>query len=150
VNRNTEGRRVVEVLVVEDNPPDARLIKEILCHGSVPKNVRVAGSGDEALAFLRREGVFRDAARPSLVVLDLNLPGRDGREVLREIKNDPTLRRIPVVVLTTSGAPSDVEHAYELQANAYIVKPVGLDAFTEAIQAVERFWLWNAKLPGSA
>lgn len=148
MSRNRETPRI-EVLLVEDNPPDARLIKEILCCGSVPKNVRVASDGDEALSFLRRQGEFRDAARPKLVILDLNLPGRDGREVLREIKNDPKLRCIPVVVLTTSGAPTDVQHAYDLQANAYIVKPVGLDAFTEAIQAVERFWLSNAQLPGS-
>lgn len=148
MNRNRETPRV-EVLLVEDHPPDARLIKEILCCGSVPKNVRVAGNGDEALSFLRRQGEFRDAGRPSLVILDLNLPGRGGREVLREIKNDPNLRCIPVVVLTTSAAPTDVQHAYDLQANAYIVKPVGLDAFTEAIQAVERFWLSNAQLPGT-
>lgn len=147
MNRLRVAAPVVEVLVVEDNPPDARLIEEILRRGSIRKNVRVAGNGDEALAFLRREGAFVDAARPSLVILDLNLPGRDGREVLREIKSDPNLRCIPVVVLTTSGAPIDVQHAYDLSANAYIVKPVGLDAFTEAIQAVERFWLSSAQLP---
>ena len=148
MNRRGGTPHVVEVLVVEDNPPDARLIEEILRNGTVRKNVRVAVNGDEALAFLRREGPFVDAARPSLVILDLNLPGRDGREVLREIKSDPKLRCLPVVVLTTSGAPIDVQNAYDLQANAYIVKPVGLDAFTEAIQAVERFWLSSAQLPG--
>jgi two-component system, chemotaxis family, response regulator Rcp1 len=148
MSRDRAHPDVVEVLVVEDNPPEARLIAEILLHGSVRKNVRIAGDGDEALAFLRRQGPFVDAARPSLVILDLNLPGMDGREVLREIKNDPKLRCIPVVVLTTSGAPIDVRHAYDLQANAYLVKPVGLDAFTEAVQAVERFWLSNAQLPG--
>lgn len=149
MNRNHGNPRIVEVLLVEDNVPDARLIKDILGHGPVPKNVRVAGGGDEALAFLRRKGAFLDAPRPSLVILDLNLPGRDGRDVLREIKSDIKLRCIPVVVLTTSGAPTDVQHAYDLHANAYIVKPVGLDAFTEAIQAVERFWLASAQLPGS-
>jgi len=149
VNRSHKNPRLVEILLVEDSPPDARLVEEILRGGPVPKNVRIAGDGDEALSFLRREGEFLDAPRPSLVILDLNLPGRDGRDVLREIKNDPKLRCIPVVVLTTSGAPTDVHHAYDLQANAYIVKPVGLDAFTEAIQALERFWLSSAQLPGS-
>jgi two-component system, chemotaxis family, response regulator Rcp1 len=148
VNRNHKNPRLVEILLVEDSPPDARLIEEILRGGPVPKNVRIAGDGDEALSFLRREGGFLDAPRPSFVILDLNLPGRDGREVLREIKNDPKLRCIPVVVLTTSAAPTDVQHAYDLQANAYIVKPVGLDAFTKAIQAVESFWFSNAQLPG--
>ena len=149
MSRNRESSRVVEILLVEDNPADARLIQEILCHGSAPKNVRVAADGDEALLLLRRQGAFIDAARPHLVLLDLNLPGRHGREVLREIKNDPNLRCVPVVVLTTSGAPTDVQHAYDLQANAYVVKPVGLDAFTEAIQSVEKFWLSSARLPES-
>ncbi len=139
---------LAEVLLVEDNRPDARLIEEILLEGRVPKTIRVVEGGDEALAFLRREGRFVEAPRPSLVVLDLNLPGRDGRDVLREIKSDPALCRIPVVILTTSGAPTDVQQAYDLQANAYIVKPIGLDAFTEVIRTIEAFWLRVAQLPG--
>jgi CheY-like chemotaxis protein len=145
-----ETPQLAEVLLVEDNRPDARLIREILIQGRVPKNVRVVDGGDDALAFLRRTGPYATAPRPSLVVLDLNLPGRDGREVLREIKTDRSLRHIPVVVLTTSSAPTDVQHAYELHANAYIVKPLGLDAFTEVIRAVEDFWLRMAQRPGSA
>lgn len=143
-----DQRRPVEVLLVEDNPADARLIAEILRGGPVPKNVRVLGGGDDALRFLRRQGDFLKAPRPHLVVLDLNLPGMNGRDVLREVKNDPDLRCIPVVVFTTSGAPTDVRFAYELQANAYLVKPVGLDAFTGVIRAVEEFWLAKAQLPG--
>jgi CheY-like chemotaxis protein len=141
-------RRLAEVLLVEDNPADARLIAEILRGSPVPKHLHVLGSGDEALCFLRRRAPFLDAPRPSLVVLDLNLPGRDGRDVLGELKGDPELRWIPVVVFTTSGAPSDVRHAYELQANAYVVKPVGLDAFTDVVLAMEHFWLAKAQLPG--
>lgn len=145
-----ENIPVAEVLLVDDNRPDARLIQEILRQGRVPKNVRAVDGGDDALAFLRRTGPYVGAPRPSLVVLDLNLPGRDGRDVLREIKNDPGLRSIPVVVLTTSSAPTDVQHAYDLHANAYIVKPLGLDAFTDVIRAVEEFWLAMAQRPGSA
>jgi CheY-like chemotaxis protein len=136
-----------EILLVEDSPPDARLIEEILLLGPVPKKVRVVGNGDDALSFLRRRGVYQNAPRPRLVVLDLNLPGRDGRDVLREIKNDVDLRCIPVVVLTTSGAPTDVQNAYDLHANAYIVKPMRLDAFTDVIRAVEDFWLTRVQLP---
>ena len=143
-----DQRRPAEVLVVEDNPADARLIAEILRGGPVPKNVRVIACGDEAMRFLRRQGGFLEAPRPNLVVLDLNLPGRDGRDVLRGIKNDDDLRLIPVVVFTTSAAATDVRHAYELRANAYLVKPVGLDAFTDVIRAVEDFWLAKAQRPG--
>jgi CheY-like chemotaxis protein len=148
VTPSRHQRRQAEVLLVEDNPADARLIAEILRGGPIPKNLRVVGNGDEALRFMRRQGAYIEAPRPSLVVLDLNLPGTDGRDVLRELKSDPDLRCIPVVVLTTSGAPTDVRHAYELQANAYVVKPVGLDAFTEVIRALEQFWLAKAQLPG--
>ena len=142
-------RPPAEVLLIEDSHPDARLIEEILLNGRAPKHVRVVRGGGEALSFLRRTGVYVDAPRPNLVVLDLNLPGIDGREVLRQIKNDPALRCIPVVVFTTSGAPTDVRQAYDLQANAYIVKPVGLDAFTDVIRVVEEFWLAIAQRPGT-
>ena len=147
MNPHRANRKVPAVLVVEDNPPDARLIDELLRSGPLPKTVHVVGSGDEAMSFLRRQGAFGDAPRPQLVVLDLNLPGCDGREVLSEIKNDPELRSIPVVILTTSVAPTDVQHAYDLHANAYVVKPVGLDAFTNLILALEEFWLAKAQLP---
>ncbi len=139
-----------EVLLVEDSHPDARLIEEILAAGRVPKNVHVVRNGTDALAFLRRAGAYLEAPRPSLVVLDLNLPGIDGRDVLREIKNDASLRRIPVVVFPASSAPGDVHQAYDLHANAYIVKPVGLDAFADVIRQVEEFWLTVAHRPGVA
>jgi CheY-like chemotaxis protein len=135
------------VLVVEDNPPDARLIGELLRSGPLAKTVHIVGSGDEAVSFLRRRGAHANAPRPQLVVLDLNLPGCDGRDVLTEIKNDPELRAIPVVILTTSVAPTDVQIAYELYANAYVVKPVGLDAFANLILALEEFWLAKVQLP---
>lgn len=140
-------RRIPVVLVVEDNPPDARLIDELLKAGPLAKTVHLVGSGDEAMSFLRRRGAYADAPRPQLVVLDLNLPGCDGRDVLSDIKNDPELRAIPVIILTTSVAPTDVQHAYELHANAYIVKPVGLDAFAALILALEEFWLAKVQLP---
>lgn len=147
MNGPPASRRPVEVLLVEDHPPDARLIEEAFRAGPRPKTVHTVSGGDEAMSYLLRRSPFADAARPKLVVLDLNLPGRDGRDVLREIKSDPDLRRIPIVVLTASDAPSDVENAYDLHANAYIVKPVGLDAFTDVIRAVEEFWLGRAHLP---
>lgn len=147
MNGARPSRGPVEVLLVEDHPPDARLIEEAFRNGPRPKTVRTVSGGDEAMSFLLRRSPYADAPRPKLVVLDLNLPGRDGREVLREIKSDPDLRRIPIVVLTTSDAPGDVQNAYDLHANAYIVKPVGLDAFAEVIRAVEEFWLVRAQLP---
>jgi len=148
VSPDRASRKTPNVLVVEDNPPDARLIEELLRLGPLPKNIHIVGSGDEAMAFLRRREAFADAPRPQLVVLDLNLPGSDGRDVLSDIKQDPELCGIPVVILTTSVAPSDVQHAYDLHANAYVVKPVGLDAFTSLIRALEEFWLAKVQLPG--
>jgi len=148
VSPHRAQRKIPVVLVVEDNPPDARLIDELLRSGPLPKTVHVVGSGDEAMSFLHRNGSFPDAPRPQLVILDLNLPGCDGRDVLSEIKNDPQLRGIPVVILTTSVAPTDVQNAYELHANAYVVKPVGLDAFANLILALEEFWLAKVQLPG--
>jgi two-component system, chemotaxis family, response regulator Rcp1 len=147
VSPHRAHRRIPVVLVVEDNPPDARLIHELLRAGPLPKTVHVVGSGDEAMSFLRRREPYPEAPRPQLVVLDLNLPGCDGRDVLSDIKNDPALRAIPVVILTTSVAPTDVQNAYELHANAYVVKPVGLDAFATLILAVEEFWLAKVQLP---
>jgi chemotaxis family two-component system response regulator Rcp1 len=148
VSPHRAQRKVPHVLVVEDNAPDARLIDELLRLGPLPKTIHIVGSGDEAMSFLRRREAFAEAPRPQLVVLDLNLPGCDGREVLGEIKQDPELRGIPVVILTTSVAPTDVQHAYDLHANAYVVKPVGLDAFTALIRSLEEFWLAKAQLPG--
>jgi chemotaxis family two-component system response regulator Rcp1 len=139
--------RPVELLLVEDNPGDVELTREALEEARVRNRLSVVGDGVEALAFLRREGPYAGAPRPDLVMLDLNLPRKDGREVLAEIKQDPELRRIPVVVLTTSEAEKDVLGAYELHANAYIVKPVDLDQFLGVVRSVEGFWLAVVRLP---
>ena len=137
----------IEILLVEDNPGDVRLTQEALRDGKVRNHIHVAADGVEALAFLRREGKFADALRPDVILLDLNLPKKDGREVLAEIKTDPDLRRIPVVVLTTSEAEEDILRAYNLYANAYVAKPVDLDKFIAVVKSIEDFWLEIVKLP---
>jgi two-component system, chemotaxis family, response regulator Rcp1 len=144
---NTFLSRPIEVLLVEDNPGDVRLTKEALREGKVRNNLHVAPDGLEALAFLRREGPYEDAVRPDLILLDLNLPRKDGREVLSEIKRDDTLRHIPVVVLTSSQAEQDILRAYDLHANCYVSKPVDLDQFITVVKSIENFWFTIVKLP---
>jgi CheY-like chemotaxis protein len=139
--------RPIEILLVEDNPGDVRLTKEALKDARVLNNLHVAGDGIEALDFLKRQERHRDAIRPDLILLDLNLPKKDGREVLSEIKADPGLRQIPVVILTTSKAEEDILKTYDLHANCYITKPVDLEKFIEVISAIEDFWLSIVKLP---
>lgn len=139
----------IEILLVEDNPGDARLTQEALKEGKIHTNLRVARDGIEAMAVLRREAPFADAVRPDLILLDLNLPKKDGREVLAEIRADPALKRIPVVVLTTSEAEQDILRAYDLHCNCYITKPVDLDRFITILQSIENFWLTVVKLPPS-
>jgi CheY-like chemotaxis protein len=139
--------RPIEILLVEDNPGDVRLTIEGLKEGKVRNNLHVAKDGVEALAFLRREANYADAVRPDLILLDLNLPRMDGRQVLSEIKADPVLKTIPVVVLTTSGAEQDVLHSYQLQANCYITKPVDLEQFITVVRSIEDFWLTIVTLP---
>ena len=139
--------RPIEILLVEDNLGDARLTREALREGDVRSELHVARDGIEALAFLRRQGAFKDAPRPDIVLLDLNLPRKDGREVLAEMKADPQLMRIPVVVLTTSESENDIMRCYELHANCYLTKPMELDRFIEVLRAFEGFWLATAKLP---
>jgi CheY-like chemotaxis protein len=139
--------RPVEVLLVEDNPGDVRLTREALKEGKIRNNLHVAKDGVEALAFLRREGEHTDAPRPDLILLDLNLPRKDGREVLTEIKDDASLRQIPVVVLTSSQAEEDILRAYDLHANCYISKPVDLDQFIRVVKSIEDFWFTVVKLP---
>lgn len=141
------NQRPVEVLLVEDSPADARLAREALEEGSVPKRITVVSDGAEAIEYVRKRGNFHSAPRPDLVLLDLNLPKRDGLEVLREIKGDPELRSITVIVLTTSQFPKDVNTAYELSANCYIVKPVELEEFYQAMRGIEEFWMSLASLP---
>lgn len=141
------GNRPIEILLVEDNPGDARLTEEALKEGKVRNNLHIARDGVEAMAFLRREGQYKDAPRPDLVLLDLNLPRKDGREVLAEMKEHPDLRLIPVVVLTTSEAEQDVVRTYELRANCYITKPVDLEKFITIVRSIEDFWLTIVRLP---
>lgn len=137
----------IEILLVEDNPADVRLTQEALREGKVKNRLSVARDGVEALAFLRREGEHASAARPDLILLDLNLPRKDGRQVLAEIKEDAVLRRIPVVVLTTSSAEVDILKSYELHANCYITKPVDLEQFVTVVKSIDDFWLTVVRLP---
>jgi two-component system, chemotaxis family, response regulator Rcp1 len=137
----------VEILLVEDNPGDVRLTMEALKEGRLLNHVSVAEDGVEALAFLRQEGKYANEARPDLILLDLNLPKKDGREVLAEIKEDPELRHIPVVVLTTSTAEQDVLRTYDLHANCYISKPVDFDQFIQVVKSVGDFWFCVVILP---
>lgn len=140
------GSTSIEILLVEDNPGDVRLTQEALRESKVLNHLAVAKDGVEALEMLRRQGPYTKQPRPDLILLDLNLPRKDGREVLMEIKEDPILRRIPVVVLTTSEAEKDVHRAYDLGANCYIVKPVDLDQFINVVHTIEGFWLSIVKL----
>jgi two-component system, chemotaxis family, response regulator Rcp1 len=142
-----ERSNVVEILIVEDNPGDVRLTVEALKEAKVRNNLSVVTDGVEAMEFLRRKGRFASAVRPDLILLDLNLPRKDGREVLKEIKADPELLRIPVVILTTSQAEQDIVRTYNLHANCYITKPVDLDRFLEVVRSIEEFWLTIVKLP---
>ena len=137
----------IEILLVEDNPGDARLTLEAFKEGKVINNLTVIHDGVEALAYLRREGRHATAVTPDLILLDLNLPKMDGREVLAAIKEDPSLRSIPVVVLTTSASQDDVARAYGQHANCYITKPVDLDQFLRVVQSIENFWLSLVRLP---
>jgi two-component system, chemotaxis family, response regulator Rcp1 len=139
--------RPIEILLVEDNPGDARLTREALREGRVRNRLHHARDGIEALAFLNRQAPFHDVPVPDLILLDLNLPRKDGREVLAELKQDRRLRLIPVVVLTTSEAEQDILRTYELHANCYITKPVDLEKFLDIVKAVEEFWLAIVKLP---
>ena len=138
---------VMEILLVEDNPGDARLTRDALAHGSIPSRLHHARDGEEAIAFLRREPPFSTAPAPHLILLDLNLPRRDGREVLEEIKADPALRHIPVVVLTSSRAEEDILRSYRLHANCFITKPGDLEELGQVVQGIEQFWFTLVKLP---
>jgi len=142
--------KAVEILLVEDNPGDVRLTREALKEGKVWNNLNVAADGVLALEFLQREGLFADSPMPDLIFLDLNLPRMDGRELLAKIKADPRLRRIPVVILTTSKAEEDILKTYDLHANCYITKPVDFDQFIKVIKSVEEFWFTIVKLPSGS
>src|ERR1700688_4251475 len=137
----------VDILLVEDNAGDVRLPQEVLKTRKVPKNLILASNGQEALNCLRNQGKYAGTARPDLILLDLNLPVMDGREVLEKIKDDPDLKRIPVVILTTSKAEEDILKTYNLHANCYVTKPVDLEQFVKVVKSLEDFWLCIVKLP---
>ena len=140
--------RLINILLVEDNPADVRLTQEALKEAAHARTrLHVAGDGVEALEFLHKEGSFASAPRPDLMLLDLNLPRVDGRQVLAEVKGDPDLRRIPVVVLTTSPSEDDILHAYDQHVNSYIRKPVDLDRFLDVLKAIDDYWLGSVDLP---
>ncbi|MEU6410112.1 response regulator [Microbispora sp. NPDC046933] len=140
--------RPIEVLLVEDDPGDVLLCQEAFSYNKVGNNLRVVNDGEQALAFLRGEGQYASAPRPDLVLLDLNLPRVNGFEVLEEVKKDPSLRTIPVVILTTSEAEQDILRGYNLHANAYITKPVDFDQFTRVVRQIDEFFVTVVKLPG--
>jgi chemotaxis family two-component system response regulator Rcp1 len=142
-----DNGKLIEILLVEDNPGDVRLTLEAFREGKVRNKINVVNDGIEALAYLRKEGKYADVSRPDVILLDLNLPRKDGREVLEEIKKDPNLSRIPVVILTTSQAEQDVLQTYNLHANCYITKPVDLEQFTMVVKSIDTFWLNVVKLP---
>lgn len=137
----------INILLVEDNPGDARLTTEALKEGKFHNQLAHVSDGVEALAYLRKQGNYHDAIRPDLILLDLNMPRKDGRETLEEIKSDPELRRIPVVILTTSKAEEDIFRSYDLHANCYITKPVKLAQFFDVVRNVEDFWMTIVRLP---
>ena len=140
-------RTILNILLVEDNPADVRLVQEAFQTWRLPHRVSVVSDGDEAICFLRRQGKHLSAPPPDLILLDLNLPKRDGREVLAEVKGDPQLRIIPIIVFSTSEAQRDVLRAYDLHANCYLTKPVRLEDFLRQIRAIEDFWVSLARLP---
>jgi len=142
-----QGARAVEVLLVEDNPGDVDLTREAFKEAKLRNRLSVVSDGEAAMVFLRRRGKYADAPRPDVVLLDLNLPRKDGREVLEEIKSDDHLKRIPVVVLTTSRAEEDILRAYQNHANCYITKPVDFQRFMEVVKSIEDFWLTVVRLP---
>ncbi len=139
--------RPAEFLLVEDNPGDIRLTQEALRESKVRNNLNIVNDGDAAMAFLRRQGVHSKAPRPDIILLDLNLPRKDGREVLSEIKSDPDLKRIPVVIITSSEAEQDILKTYDLHVNCYVTKPVDLEQFIKVVQSIETFWLTIVRLP---
>ncbi len=144
---HAEAGRQAEFLLIEDNPGDVRLTREALRESKVRNNLNVVGDGEAALLYLKRQSPYTDAPRPDIILLDLNLPRKDGREVLAEIKGDPSLRRIPVVVITSSEAEQDILRTYDLHVNCYVTKPVDLDQFIKVVQSIESFWLTIVRLP---
>ncbi len=144
----TSAGRAIEILLVEDDPGDELITREAFEHNKLTNNLHVAHDGEEGLDFLYQRGQFEGAPRPDLILLDLNLPKYDGRQLLEKVKSDPDLARIPVVVLTTSSAEEDILRSYELHANAYVTKPVDLDQFINAVRQIDEFFIQVVRLPG--
>lgn len=144
---STDDPKPIEILLAEDNPGDVKLTEKALERGNLANNLRVVNDGVEAMRFLRREGDYADVPRPDLILLDLNMPRKGGQEVLEELKEDDDLRRIPVVVLTSSDAEEDIVKSYDLHANAYLTKPVDFDGFLDIVNKLEDFFLSVVKLP---
>lgn len=142
--------KMIEILLVEDSPTDVLIAREALAEAKLVNTIHIAEDGVEALTFLRKEGKYADAPRPDLILLDLNLPRKNGREVLEEIKADSQLQTIPVVVLTTSRAEEDIMKSYHLHANCYVVKPVEFDSFVKAVQSISHFWFGIVTLPSES
>jgi two-component system response regulator len=147
MNSRASNIQPIEILLVEDNPGDARLTQEVLKDSKIRNNLHIVADGVEAMAFLRREGQYASAPRPDIILLDLNLPRMDGREVLKAIKADESLRRIPIVIMTTSDDEHDILAAYDLYANCYITKPVDFQRFIEIVKTIENFWFSIVRLP---
>jgi len=145
----TSAGRAIEILLVEDDPGDELITREAFEHNKLKNNLHVAHDGEEGLDFLYRRGQFEGSPRPDLILLDLNLPKYDGRQLLEKVKSDPNLARIPVVVLTTSSAEEDIMRSYQLHANAYVTKPVDLDQFMKAVQQIDEFFVQVVRLPGT-
>jgi CheY-like chemotaxis protein len=145
----TSAGRAIEILLVEDDPGDELITREAFEHNKLKNNLHVAHDGEEGLDFLYRRGPFEGAPRPDLILLDLNLPKYDGRQLLEKVKSDPDLARIPVVVLTTSSAEEDILRSYQLHANAYVTKPVDLDPFMKAVRHIDEFFVQVVRLPGA-
>jgi CheY-like chemotaxis protein len=144
---SSQAGKPVEILLVEDDPGDVLLTQEALLGSKIRNNLHIASDGVEALAFLRQEGDYKESPRPDLILLDLNMPRKDGREVLAEVKADSSLKTIPIAVLTTSAQDEDILKSYQLHANCYITKPVGLDEFAQVVQSLDDFWFAIVKLP---
>jgi two-component system, chemotaxis family, response regulator Rcp1 len=144
---NSKGVKLIDILVVEDNPGDARLIMEALKSNKIYNSLHITTDGVEAMEFLHREGKFTNVPRPDLIFLDLNLPRKDGREVLAEIKSDERYKQIPVVIMTMSQSEEDILKSYSLHANCYVKKPIDLDQFVKVIESIEDFWFSLVKLP---
>ena len=144
---NSSNVKLIDILVVEDNPGDARLIMEVLKSNKIHNSLHIVADGVEAMDFLNKKGPYQNMPRPDLIFLDLNLPRKDGREVLSELKSDDNLKQIPIVVMTMSQAEEDILRSYSLHANCYVTKPLNLDQFIKVIESIEEFWFSLVKLP---